>query len=333
MARECAKRVAQMLILAAAAVGLSACPPDEAEPQRFSVSCPGDAELAVHEEASFTLSLGPSALACEGLAWVIGDSSVLEFVSQVPDPSLLSGDAACRFKVTVKAKAPGTAVAQAKVAAEPWVNEAGSVTGPNSCEFVVVGPDAGLDAGRDAAVGDGAADAPPVDAPASDAVQPDLRVCTNIVAPELTYADPAHPSALVCNAGAAVAEDGQVAGLAYASAGTLYTVDGVAVSACVRVDFASAQTADEVRVVARAASSTCGDTCLGDVCGTFRSVHLFGSADGTSFTRLGYVDVGATLQTGALAVGGTFKHLLACRGGGGHGRDNIEVDYVALCTF
>lgn len=164
---------------------------------------------------------------------------------------------------------------------------------------------------------------------------PPLPSCTTVRKPTAAAFEPAQPNALVCNpADNILDEDGLVVGLAYGPQNTVFQVDGVNVSACVRADFGSAFDITQVRVLARSVSTTavCGDACVGDTCGTGQVITLFGSVDGTTFTTIGSADLYPQLTRVGREVTRSLRYVLACRSGFGHGRDNVEVDLVEICT-
>jgi hypothetical protein len=143
-------------------------------------------------------------------------------------------------------------------------------------------------------------------------------------------------SGKVCNASAATSKNGVGAGLDQPSGGaTCQPAFGYSASACLQLDFGASYTITQVIVTARYNHSSCGTTCntATAVCDTNKNFQLyykigtswvFVASQGNTMTK-SYKDYPFTVSFGA-------QYLLVCRNGSGPGRDDVDVDTVAILS-
>ncbi|MCA9665914.1 MAG: hypothetical protein KC503_10015 [Myxococcales bacterium] len=168
-----------------------------------------------------------------------------------------------------------------------------------------------------------------------DFVLRDIATCSTIRNPVAASVSTLLPMATTCGSPSdLLAEDGKVVGLARTPQDAPVTVAGVAVTACMQLDFGQAYNVQRIHVVARGVASACGDSCTTGFCGSGHTTNLFVSADGASWAHAGSVAIPPSVL-GKVAldnVTASARYLLVCRGGWGNGRDNIEVDHVEICA-
>jgi hypothetical protein len=167
----------------------------------------------------------------------------------------------------------------------------------------------------------------------------------------------------VCGEENVLRHDGIAVGLSYAGHGSgVYTggdknhQNNIGYTSCVITDFGSPITATAISYSATSSDeSVCGDTCVPNDaetagCGSLAEIQFFVLSEDTSrkhldlntFTPVGQVslllDTTANngeharwlTQTQLLAVAQPVRHVAACRGSSGGGRDNILIDFLGL---
>ena len=140
----------------------------------------------------------------------------------------------------------------------------------------------------------------------------------------------------VCSANAGIAEDNRGAGLDYAPRFKPQYVDGVAVTGCIRFDFAINRhwLLAGIDVTAKPVPNACGASpCQAPYCGTGGDFVVFRSDNGR-----GWKHVKTTLV--ATPNWAEYKILLdqpaplvmVCRAGSGPARDDVMIDSVKGCA-
>jgi len=110
-------------------------------------------------------------------------------------------------------------------------------------------------------------------------------------------------------------------------------VAGATVSSCVRWTFEAPRTEPVTLRYRHTATSIAGDSCSGDACGTAPGLLVFESEDLASWTRVSGVPepLAEEWRTETVTLsGGSYQHLLACRSGAGHARDNLQIRYARV---
>ncbi len=109
----------------------------------------------------------------------------------------------------------------------------------------------------------------------------------------------------------------------------LVELDGAALSSCAHWEFEAAHTTPLAMRYRQTATPIVGDSCSGDACGTSMGIVVFTSADGVSWSRQSFeTPLREEWRVSEVTPDSEYRHVLACRGGAGHARENLQVSWV-----